>query len=291
MFTKLSGYTKAGIFYGLAVGLAIITATQAARVGADGAGIMNMATALVAVLLMLLVVTRDGYRKAGWQALGLHRVGFRGWGLAVLGPLLVLGVTYGIVWTTGLGRFVWDTDQGVVDLILNLIINLLIVVILALAEEIGWRGYLLPHLLPLGRNRALLLSGFLHGVWHLPIMLMTPYYHGAGNLWIIIPLFLLTLTTAGLFYGYLRLTSASTWPAAIAHGVFNTFWWQFSALTVAVGSPLVLEYLAGESGLLTLIGTALLAGWLLARWNRPAHRVTPPADLSITRPSAAMKAK
>ncbi len=70
MFTKLSSYTKAGIFYGLAVGLAIIVATQAARLGADGAGIMNMVTALVAVLLMLLVVTRDGYRKAGGQALG-----------------------------------------------------------------------------------------------------------------------------------------------------------------------------------------------------------------------------
>lgn len=27
---------------------------------------------------------------------------------------------------------------------------------IALAEEIGWRGYLLPHLLPLGHTRALL---------------------------------------------------------------------------------------------------------------------------------------
>jgi membrane protease YdiL (CAAX protease family) len=232
---------------------------------------------------MLLVVTRDGYGRAGWRALGLHRVGFRSWGLAVGGPLLVLGVTYGIVWSTGIGRFVPPADRGIVDMLLNLVISLLIAVLLALAEEIGWRGYLLPHLLTMGHHRALLLSGFLHGAWHLPLMLLTPYYHGAGNRWIIIPLFLLTLTAAGVFYGYLRLTSASTWPAALAHGAFNTLWGQFSALTVAVASPLVLEYLAGESGLLTLIGTAVLAGWLLYQLNVPTARV----DLPLAIPTEA----
>jgi hypothetical protein len=30
--------------------------------------------------------------------------------------------------------------------------------IFALAAEIGWRGYFLPHLLPVGQRRALLLS-------------------------------------------------------------------------------------------------------------------------------------
>jgi membrane protease YdiL (CAAX protease family) len=272
MLTNLSQYGKAGLFYGLAVGLAVLVATHAASLG-ERSVLLNMLTPLAAVLLMLLVITRDGYHKVGWQGLGLHRAGWRRWGLAVGGPLLVLSITYSLVWATGIGRLVWPADQGVVDMLLNLVINLLFAVLFALSEEIGFRGYLLPHLLHLGHTRALLLSGLLHGAWHLPIMLLTPYYHSEGNPWIVIPLFLLTLTAAGVFYGYLQLTSASTWPAAVAHGAFNTLWNQFSSLTLAAGSPLLLEYLAGESGLLTLIGTALLAAWLLSRLNRSAAQV------------------
>jgi membrane protease YdiL (CAAX protease family) len=272
MRTKLSHAAKAGLFYGLALGLAVVVASNAASLG-ERSVLLNMLTPLAAVLLMLLVITRDGYHKVGWQGLGLHRAGWRRWGLAVGGPLLVLSITYSLVWATGIGRLVWPADQGVVDMLLNLVINLLFAVLFALSEEIGFRGYLLPHLLHLGHTRALLLSGLLHGAWHLPIMLLTPYYHSEGNPWIVIPLFLLTLTAAGVFYGYLQLTSASTWPAAVAHGAFNTLWNQFSSLTLAAGSPLLLEYLAGESGLLTLIGTALLAAWLLSRLNRSAAQV------------------
>jgi hypothetical protein len=62
------------------------------------------------------------------------------------------------------------------------------------------------------------------------------------------------------------LTSDSVWPAAIAHRAVNTLWDQFAMLTVTV-SPLALEYLAGESGVFTLIGIILIAGWLLYRLN------------------------
>lgn len=255
MFTDRPDATKAGMHYLLAVAAAILSAVVAPWVGADGAGILTMATPLLAVLLMLLVVTRDGYRQAGWQGMGLHRAGRSAWGLAVLGPLLVLSATYAMVWGSALGHFVWPTEGGVVDLILDLVIGLVVAVGLALAEEIGWRGYFLPHLAGIGRTRALLLSGCLHGCWYLPLMLLTPYYHGDGSRWLIIPRFLLTLTAAGVFYGYLRLTSHSLWPVAVAHGAFNTLWGQFAALTTAGAAPLRLAYLAGESGLLTLVGT------------------------------------
>jgi len=92
MLTHLSHHAKAGIFYALAVGLAVVVALLAPTLGADGTGLLHMLTALAAVLLMLLVVTRDGYHKAGWQALSLQRAGFASWGLALLGPLLILGV-------------------------------------------------------------------------------------------------------------------------------------------------------------------------------------------------------
>jgi membrane protease YdiL (CAAX protease family) len=217
-----------------------------------------MFTPLAAVMLMLLVVTRDGYTRAGWRGLGLARAGWGSWGLALLGPLFVMGCTYAIVWTTGIGRLNLTNMPGMLDFLLNLVISLIVTSLLASAEEIGWRGYLLPHLLPLGRMKALLISGLLHGLWHLPLMLLTPFYHAGGNRLIVITLFLLTLTVAGVLYGYLRLTSGSLWPVALAHGTLTTF---------SASSPLLLEYLAGESGLFSLLGAALLVGWLGHRWQ------------------------
>jgi membrane protease YdiL (CAAX protease family) len=171
---------------------------------------------------------------------------------------------------------------GFVLTLFNILRGLILSMFLALAEEIGWRGYLLPNLLPLGRARALLLSGLLQGIWHLPIILLTPFYHSSGGRWVVAILFLLTLTAAGVFYGYLRLTTNSVWPAALAHGAFNMFWTTFTAITIAVGSADMLEYWAGESGVITLVEVALVAAWLIYRLHRqPGVEQTAPSTLEV----------
>jgi uncharacterized protein len=269
MFNQLNSSMKATVFYLIAFGLAVLVAALAPWLG--DVRFLSMFTPMTAVLLMLFVVTREGYTRAGWQTLGLHRLGWQRWTLAVLGPLLILSCTYGIVWSTGIGAFVLPADIApLASLLLNLLITILVNTLLGgLGEEVGWRGYLLPNLLSLGTTRALLLSGLLHGIWHLPLILMTPFYHGVGNPLIIVPLFLLTMTAAGVFYGYLRLKSGSVWPPALAHSAFNTFWATFTALTLPAAWPLALEYLAGESGILTLGGVVVMASWLVYRFNRP----------------------
>jgi membrane protease YdiL (CAAX protease family) len=221
---------------------------------------------------MLLVVTRDGYSKAGWQSLGLHRAGFRGWGLALLLPLVVLGLSYSLVWGLGLARLVIpDTIEGTP---VNFVFPLLLLAFIAkktitssLGEELGWRGYFLPRLAAIGARRAMFLSGLLHGVWHLPLIFFTPFYHGDGNRFLVVSLFLAALTIAGAVFGYLRLTTDSVWPCAIAHSAHNMYWFVLSSFTVAA-SPFAAEYLAGESGLLTTLGYALAATWLLYRLNK-----------------------
>jgi hypothetical protein len=55
---------------------------------------------------------------------------------------------------------------------------------------------------------------------------------------------------AGICFGYLRLTTGSAWPATLAHSRFNIFWERCDGFTQSK-SPLVVEYLAGESGVLT----------------------------------------
>ena len=41
---------------------------------------------------------------------------------------------------------------------------------LTLGEELGWRGFLLPALEPLGRWRPVLVSNVIWGLWHAPMV-------------------------------------------------------------------------------------------------------------------------
>jgi membrane protease YdiL (CAAX protease family) len=197
--------------------------------------------------------------------LGLGRLGQSWWGLALILPPLVLLFSYGSVWITGLARLATAPGEGGLSApFLNFFPNLLGAILLGFGEEFGFRGYVLPRLMELGAKRALLISGFLHGLWHLPIILLTPFYPTEGNLFIVIVLFLLTLTAAGGVYGYLRLASNSLWPPTIFHGAFNAFWDLFATSTIAL-APIAAQYLSGEAGLLTFLGTTVAAAYFIYR--------------------------
>jgi hypothetical protein len=51
-----------------------------------------MLTPAMAAVLMLLVVTPEGWSRRGWASLGLHRAGLRSWLVAVAVPMLVVAV-------------------------------------------------------------------------------------------------------------------------------------------------------------------------------------------------------
>src|SRR5689334_4852670 len=82
---------KALSYYTIALLLCLGLAALAPRLGPHVAEIA-MLTPLAAVLLMQLVFTRDGWTKTGWLSLGLHRAGWRAWGLALALPPLALGL-------------------------------------------------------------------------------------------------------------------------------------------------------------------------------------------------------
>jgi membrane protease YdiL (CAAX protease family) len=260
MFTQLTNSAKAFLFFGIAFALTVSVSLLYPLLG--GATLyLHMYTPTVAALLMLLVVTRDGDAWTNWQSLGLSHVGLRSWPLALLGPLAMMSIVYGLVWSTGVADVVMVPGSTLAGVPLSFAVGLVISSALALGEELGFRGYLLPRLLPLGTTRALLLTGLLHGLWHFPVLLLTPLLPIQGTWLIVGPIFLLTLTAAGVFYGYLQLTSGSVWPATLGHGAINVLLNLFSGFTIA-SSPLALEYLAGETGVVTLAVTALAAIWL-----------------------------
>jgi membrane protease YdiL (CAAX protease family) len=125
------------------------------------------------------------------------------------------------------------------------------------------RGYMLPKLETGYTRLAPALVGFLHGVWHLPLMLLTTAYNPAGNRWIVVPLFLAVLTVAGILYGYLRNASGSLWPVVIAHGTFNAVLGVLAGAAV-VANPMTAAYLTGETGVFTLLALIIVA-WILTR--------------------------
>src|SRR5215213_7792823 len=232
MFTKLTDTSKAAIFSVLVLCLSVGAALLIRTLDLSGFVLPAVwsSTPTVAALIMLLVVTRDGYSKEGWKSLGLHRLGLNVWWIA-FGVNLLVG--FGIVlFAFGLG------------------------------EEIGMRGYLQPHLMSLGRNRALLVVGLVWATWHMPIYYFLAKLFPVGNVMLFLPLFYGTIVAESFFFGYMRIYTGSTWPASIAHAVHNAAWDSLAAFTLTSSPVLVNLYLVGDYGILILIGVALGAIWL-----------------------------
>jgi membrane protease YdiL (CAAX protease family) len=263
MFTHLTNSVKAFLFFGIAFGITLTASLLYSVLGATPVYLIHTFSPTLSALIMMLVVTREGYSKTGWATLGLHRLGgLRYWLLAFVGALVLMSVLYGIAWSSAVGDFALPEGFTLALLVSNVSIGLVNAFVYGASEEIGFRGYALPHLMHLGSTRALLLSGLMFAVWHFPLLLLTPVYP-IFNSWLMIgPILLVTLTFAGVIYGYLRLGSKSVWPPTLAHAVINTCF-EWFALFTATASPLALELLVGETGLLTLAVTGLIAGFIL----------------------------
>jgi uncharacterized protein len=265
MFTKLSDTNKAATFavlvLCLSVGAALLIRVLDLPQGFVLFSIWSF-TPTVAALIMLLVVTRDGYSKEGWKSLGLHRLGLNVWWIAFGATLLITVAASAVVWATPLASFTMP-EGSIINPVINFLIQFVILVLtFALGEEIGMRGYLQPHLMSLGRTRALFVVGLVWATWHMPLYYFMAKLFPVGNVLFFLPLFYGTIVAASFFFGYLRIYTGSTWPASIAHSVHNAAWGVLGAFTVTSSPVLVNLYLVGDYGILILIGVVIGAIWL-----------------------------
>ena len=122
--------------------------------------------------------------------------------------------------------------------------------ILAFGEEIGWRGWLLPALTPLGTWPALVLSGAIWGLWHMPVTLLG---HNFGLTdWRGVALMTAGGVAWGVLLGWMRLRTGSVWPAVVAHGAVN-----------ASGGMVLWFFAAGTEPSLPLVNPMGVAGWIV----------------------------
>lgn len=223
------------------------------------------------------------------------REGFAGTGLRI-GPIrpylmwallmpLIFAATYGITWALGLGRPDWRLADfmGMVEatggdltgapppgLLLALLFGASTVItpfvngLFAFGEEFGWRGYLLPRLLPLGKPAAYVLMGVIWGMWHMPLILMGFTYPGHPALGTLT--FIVLLTALGAVLNEVRLRYGSSPLAGWLHGLFNS---QRLGLWGLLFWGLDKTLLGGYSGVVGIVVWGVVAAIVLSR---------PPAD-------------
>jgi membrane protease YdiL (CAAX protease family) len=264
MLQTLTDRQKAAIYAALVVSMGVGAACLIDELGlTPGFALFSlwMSTPALATLLMLLVVTRDGYSKDGWASLGVHRFGLNVWWIA-FGVTLLLGVAVtSVVWATPLASLTVP-KYGLAGTVIDFFFVLIVFTpTFILSEEIGMRGYLLPKLLELGTSRALLIVGLVWGVWHLPLFYLTSLFP-TGNALIFVPLVVATIVAASFLFGYFRIATGSVWPGAVAHAVHNSLVDTLAALTATSWPVLVNLYLVGDNGILIVLSTALAAFWV-----------------------------
>jgi membrane protease YdiL (CAAX protease family) len=134
--------------------------------------------------------------------------------------------------------------------------------VFAFGEEFGWRGYLLPKLLPLGPRVACLVLGVVWGVWHWPVIAMG-YNYGVGYPgapWTGMAAMVWMTTATGTFLAWVTLRSGSVWPAALGHGAINAVG-GVGVLFAGPSPPLLLG--PTVTGAVVVVPWAAFAVWLL----------------------------
>lgn len=167
-------------------------------------------TSLLAILIptitafvVLFIAKSMHYGQSGWFLFSTNSVTISG------GPFLL-----------GLGQQTWIIFIS--NILITAIAYSLLTGMIAVGEEIAWRGLLQGVLIEkFGKIKGILVLGFLWSMWHLPIQLAGynfPENPILGSFFIS-PIMLISVS---LFYAWLTLKSNSFIPAAIAHGAYNT---------------------------------------------------------------------
>lgn len=213
---------------------------------------------------------------------GWRPSGFKFLAAGLLIPIVYAGAGYSLLWylypatwytaavTAQVASIGGSVGSFSLEILVQYVIFLLLFnlpqgLLLALGEELGWRGFLLPALREkFTALQASLLTGLVWSVYHYPAIFFADYQETRSASGVLF--FTVSLTSASLLMGWLTLRSGSIWPAVLFHAVHNVaIQFFFDPLTRTDSTT---AWLSGEFGLLLMIFilvSGLVAAWLLHR--------------------------
>ncbi len=226
---------------------------------ATAAVTLGMYAPALAAVLMRLFISKEGLRRALGPLPSL-KIGLA----AVLLPLAFVLILIAIVTMINVGEPTPGKPMGSLLAILTFV-GVPIGTLLAFGEEFGWRGYLLPKLLPLGEVKAALIVGLIWGPWHLPVLIVGLNYPGQPII-AVLAVFLLSATLLSFLHTRFYVASGySLIAVALLHGSLNTFSDRLTDQNHLSGNPLIVS--AGG-----LIASALLAAGMFITYRVLARR-------------------
>jgi membrane protease YdiL (CAAX protease family) len=235
----------------------------------------------VAAIIATVLIEKQPFKKLRLNTLGPKRFYLWAWllpiGLTILGGLLTL--LFGLakldlnftmireaMSSAASGKSVPVEMIMTIQVLFAITLAPLINVLFALGEELGWRGFLLQHLLPLGQWKAILISGIIWGIWHAPAIVQGLNYPGYPILGIFMMIIFCVLL--GTILSWLYLNTKSPWVAALAHGSINAV----AGLPVLFFKPGFNMAFGGTIATpVAWVGMALFIAWLVMTKRLPVQ--------------------
>jgi membrane protease YdiL (CAAX protease family) len=298
---KLAAKKRLTIFIALTIILAWIVFLLVPICGltyGSGAAVVILAVAMFMPALSNLLtrlITKEGF---GNMYLRPHFKGHvKEYLLLYFGPtvLLVLsGALYFLIFpgsfdpelTTLKGMVASSGKQGldvstllIVQTLIFVVIGPIVNIIPTMGEELGWRGYLLPKLrIFLSDRTALIITGAIWGIWHLPVIVMGHNYGTGywGYPWLGILAMIVFCVVLGIIEGYISIKLESVIPAAMIHSTVNAGAALPSIFAKSGYNPLLGPAITGFIGGLPFIVLAVIllikAGRKMTLGKNEAHR-------------------
>ncbi|HEX2994018.1 MAG TPA: CPBP family intramembrane glutamic endopeptidase [Anaerolineales bacterium] len=226
-----------------------------------GLGVLLWGTAPLLVAVLIRTVTHD------WSDAGLQpaiRKNIRWYLFVLLAGLLMMVSTVLVGKMTSLSSVAGFSLIPYLKMVLP---GMLAFFIMAIFEEFGWRGYLVPKLASLGINNfiAYVIVAVIWATWHMPYLRELTWVSSVQeDVLASIPRLYLTFFAYTIFYHEIRLITGSVWPAVLFHAFVNAIQHPLSTeyLQIVPGQ----EYLVSFTGLFMIVCVALL-GIALSRWR------------------------